>query len=82
MGNDKKTLMNYLPDKMMEFLRPDTAEAVVKLWKDFQSVYKVVSKWEPKSSAMELWMMAKEWANSFVALTGKREGYERKRVTP
>lgn len=82
MGNDKKTLMNYLPDKMMKFLRPDTAEAVVKLWKDFQSVYKVVSNWEPKSSAMELWMMAKEWVNSFVALSGKREGYERKRVTP
>ena len=53
--------MNYLPDKMMEFLRPETAEAVIKLWKDFQSVYTVVSNWEPKSSAMELWKMAKEW---------------------
>jgi hypothetical protein len=35
MGNDKKKLMNYLPDKMMEFLKPETAEAVIKLWKDF-----------------------------------------------
>ncbi|CAB4024606.1 Hypothetical predicted protein [Paramuricea clavata] len=67
---------------MMEFLKPETAEAVIKLWKDFQSVYTVVSNWEPKSSAMELWKMAKEWVNSFVALSGKREGYERMRVMP
>lgn len=50
MGNDKKKLLNYLPNKMMDFLRRDTAEAVIELWKDFQSVYKVVSDWEPKSS--------------------------------
>lgn len=60
MGNDKKKLMNYLPDKMIEFLKLETAEAVIKLLKDFQSVYTVVSNWEPKSSAMELWKMAKD----------------------
>ncbi len=74
--------MNYLPDKMMEFLKPETAEAVIKLWKDSQSIYTVMSSWEPKSSGMELWTMAKEWVNSFVALSGKGEGYERMRVTP
>lgn len=37
---------------------------------------------EPNSSPMEFWMIAKECAISFATLSGKREGYERKRVTP
>ena len=33
-------------------------------------------------SPIEFWMQAKQWITDFTSLTGLREGYERKRVTP
>ena len=82
MGNDKKILLNHLPAKMNEFLRPETASKVIKIWEDFASVYKDVSNWQPNTSPTEYWLKAKQWVNDFTSLAGLQEGYERKRVTP
>ena len=38
--------------------------------------------WQPNTSPTEFWMQAKQWITDFTSLTGLREGYERKRVTP
>jgi len=82
MGNDKKILLNHLPAKMNEFLRPETAPKVIKIWEDFAAVYKEVSNWQPNTSPTEYWLKAKQWVNDVTSLAGLREGYERKRVTP
>ena len=36
MENDKKILLNKLPEKMRDFLRPETASKVIKIWEDFE----------------------------------------------
>ena len=82
MGNDKKILLNKLPEKMKDFLRPETASKVIKIWEDFAALYKHVSNWQPNTSPTEFWMQAKQWITDFTSLAGLREGYERKRVTP
>ena len=33
MGSDKKWLMNYLPDKLHEVVKPNRSESVIKIWK-------------------------------------------------
>ena len=43
MGNDKKLLLNRLPEKMKDFLRPETASKVTKIWEDFAALYKHLS---------------------------------------
>ena len=67
---------------MKDFLRPETASKVIKIWEDFAALYKHVSNWQPNISPIEFWMQAKQWITDFTSLTGLREGYERKRVTP
>lgn len=82
MGNDKKALLYHLPEKMNDFLRPETAEMIIKIWVTFAALYKSLSNWQPTTSPTEFWLKAKQWVNDFISLTGLREGYERKRVTP
>lgn len=67
---------------MTEFLRPETASKVIKIWEDFAAVYKDVNNWQPNTSPTEYWLKAKQWVKDFTSLAGLREGYERKRVTP
>lgn len=82
MGNDKKALLYHLPEKMTDFLRPETAEKIIKIWMTFAALYKSLSNWQPNTSPTEFWLKAKQWVNDFLSLAGLREGYERKRVTP
>ena len=49
MGNDKIILLNKLPEKMKDFLRPETANKVIKIWEDFAALYKHVSNWQPNT---------------------------------
>ena len=81
-GNDKKILLHKLPEKMRDFLRPETARKVMKIWEEFAGLYKHVSDWQPDTSPMDFWLQAKEWITDFTSLAGLREGYERRRVTP
>ena len=78
----KKYFLNKLPEKMKDFLRPETAPKVIKIWEDFAALYKHVSNWQPNTNPTEFWMQAKQWITDFTSLAGIREGYERRRVTP
>lgn len=82
MGSEKKTLLQKLPDKLSQCLKPDTAHVIVKLRKYFYSVYSFISDWNPDITPSNFWLKAKDWVNLFTSLNGKREGYERSRVTP
>ena len=82
LGADKKILLDALPDKMKSFLRPETSDAVVKIWKAFQQVYKVVNNWAPEQDHKQFFNQAKDWINCFLQLNGKTEGYERSRIAP
>ncbi len=82
LGSDKKLLLAELPDKLNDVLRPSTKNTVIQVWKEFANCYKIISSWEPNCNYNELWEKAKSWINLFLSLNGKREGYERHRVTP
>lgn len=42
LGPDKKILLNTLPDKLKSSLQPEASDAVIKIWKEFHLIYKVV----------------------------------------
>jgi hypothetical protein len=67
---------------MAEILHPETVGSVVKIWKDFEGLYKVITNWSPDKNPTELWLMAKERVKLFHSMNGKTEGYKRKRITP
>lgn len=50
LGSDKKLLLSELPLKMSQILHPDTAETVVAIWKNFESIYKDASTWDPDNN--------------------------------
>jgi len=75
-------MLEVLPDKMKSCLRPETSDAVIKVWKGFGNLYKTVNNWAPDSHPSDFFTQAKEWVNDFLKLNGKREGYERSRITP
>ena len=39
MGNDKQILLYHFPEKMNDFLRPETAEKIVKIWVNLAALY-------------------------------------------
>ncbi|PFX12813.1 hypothetical protein AWC38_SpisGene23165 [Stylophora pistillata] len=82
LGKDKKILLADLPNKLHKILHPDTALTVVAVWTEFAEIYKVVNDWNPEKDPTEFFMKANERISPFVSLNGKREGYERARVTP
>ena len=45
-------------------------------------LYTVITNWSPDKNPTELWIMAKDWVKLFLTMNGKREGYERRRITP
>lgn len=82
MGSDKKILLADLPSKLINTLRPETVSAVVEVWTAFADIYKVVSNWNPEKEPKQFFMKAKQWISLFLSLNGKREGYEKNRITP
>lgn len=82
LGADKKILLDALPDKMKSFHRPEKSDVIVKMWKDFHQIYKIVNNWAPEHNPTYFFIQAKEWINCFLQMNGKREGYEKSRITP
>ncbi|CAB3999312.1 Hypothetical predicted protein [Paramuricea clavata] len=82
MGSEKKVLLQKLPGKLDQCLRPDTVLSIVKLWCDFSSLYTRLRDWKPDISPADFLEKAKEWVNQFTSLAGQREGYEHSRITP
>ena len=78
MGNEKKILLIKFPEKMRDFLRPETARKVMKIWEDFAGH---LSGWQPGTSPTDFWLQEKQWITDFTSLAGLRKGYERRRVT-
>jgi hypothetical protein len=82
LGADKKHLLAELPHKLNEVLHPLTKDTVINVWKEFSDLYKIITSWTPVCDYIELSRKAKSWINLFLSLNGKREGYERRRITP
>ena len=58
---------------MKSCLRPETSDAVIKVWKGFGNLYKTVNNWAPDNHPSEFFTQAKEWVHDFLKLNGKRE---------
>lgn len=84
-GYDKKKLTKLLPAKLeeLDILFPETKETVIKLWKDFYTLYSLINS---DSNAgdfyLDIFQKSKDFVNLFCSLGGVRIGYEKKRVTP
>jgi hypothetical protein len=44
LGNDKKILLHVLPGKLRMAIQEETCDTVIKLWSDFNELYKIISK--------------------------------------
>lgn len=82
LGTDKRIMLEALPDKLKSCLHPQTSDAVVKVWKGFGNLYRIVNNWAPDKEPNAFFSQAKGWISNFLELNGKREGYERRRITP
>ena len=85
-GGDMKKLLHYLPEKLSTvacFQSEVAREMVVELWKNFKSIYGVISAWSPSDTDIETYFeKANDWALDFLRLSKFSEGYDRKSVTP
>ncbi|CAB3983391.1 Hypothetical predicted protein [Paramuricea clavata] len=83
MGSDKKLLLQKLPSKLENVVKPETLETVIKLWKDFCELYKLLQMQDPRlDKILDYFNKATRWVNLFTSLGGIRNGYEMARVTP
>ncbi len=77
--------MKYLPEKLeaLNILFPESKETVIKIWKDFYSLYNLIN---TDSNAddfyLDIFQKAKDFISLFSSVGGVRIGYEKKRVTP
>lgn len=81
LGNDKKILLADLPSKLHSILHPETASTVTEVWTKFADIYKVVKNWNPGKTPQNFSLRPRS-RYLFISLNGKREGYEKTRITP
>lgn len=82
-GDDKKILLTLLPNKLELVIQEDTCEIVTEVWKDFNELYKIITKLNPTADDISGYFeKAKNWVLLFLSLGGRRKGYNRARVTP
>ncbi|KAL4226614.1 hypothetical protein ACF0H5_014597 [Mactra antiquata] len=81
---DKKKILRLLPDELLFGVHEDTLESVIKLWKDFENIYHLITCQTTASiSASEVHGIIKQFLCDFLTLVQmKREGYQPKNVTP
>lgn len=78
-------MMKLLPEKLeaLDILFPETKGTVIKLWKDFYSLYNEINSESNDSDFfLDIFHKSKDFVNLFCSLGGLRIGYEQKRVTP
>ena len=64
-------------------IQEETCDTVIKLWSDFNELYKIISKEDPITEDFENYFeQATTWVKLFLSFSGKRKGYNRARVTP
>jgi len=85
LGSDKKKLMNKLPGQLesSNILFPETKQTVIEIWTTFCDLYNLITISDvDKTTGNQIFEQGKEWINLFCSLGGKRQGYEKTRVTP
>ena len=85
-GSDKKKLLSLLPSQLesRDILFPETKETVVKIWRDFESLYQMINSApdENENNFLDVSEKSKELIELFCSLGGTRVGYNKARVTP
>ena len=85
LGADKKKLLASLPNKFANCLMPDTCEAVMKIWKDFHGIYKMITAQHTTDEICnDCFEKSKDWIKLFTSLRNSsiHKGYKRAAVTP
>ncbi|CAH3191986.1 unnamed protein product, partial [Porites evermanni] len=83
MGSDKKLLLQHLPAKLKGAIKPQTSNTVIKLWKSFDEIYKLINTDKPSEQQItEYFLKAKEWVETFTSLGSSCQGYTKEKVTP
>lgn len=83
LGADKKKLLAELPDKLSNCIHPETSQTVIKIWKDFHELYKIITNKNPSiPTYLTCFDKAKAWINLFTSLRDKLLGYKKADVTP
>lgn len=85
-GSDKKKLLQLLPSQLQEkdIIFPATKKMVVKIWRHFDSLYRLINNdsEENRDLSLEVFKKSKEFVEHFCSLNEKRVGYNKARVTP
>lgn len=82
-GADKKKLLAELPDKLSNCIHPETSQTVIKIWKDFRELSKIITNKNPSTPTyLTCFDKAKAWINLFTSLRDKLLGYKKADVTP
>ncbi len=85
LGLDKKKMLNCLPARLQvtDLLFPETKETVIKIWRDFYDLYQEITDFNINNETLSLiYEHGRQWIKLFCSLGGKRQGYEKARVTP
>ncbi|CAH3172702.1 unnamed protein product [Porites lobata] len=84
MGTDKKLLLEKLPAKLDGIISRATSTTVIKLWQDFNDIYKkdLHIKNPTDEDIDNYFAKVTAWVNLFQSLGGKLEGYGKAKVTP
>lgn len=85
-GSDKKKLLHLLPTQLesRDILFPETKETVIKIWRDFESLYHVINsdRKENENLPLDVLQKSKEFVKLFCSFGGSRVGYNKACVTP
>ncbi|XP_074615936.1 uncharacterized protein LOC141875532 isoform X1 [Acropora palmata] len=83
-GDEKKTVLRNLPDKLPEIIDAEHGDTVALIWKqDFGNLYNTLSAWEPSQACVDSFFRdATEWIKLYLSLSGKVIGYKKASVTP
>lgn len=86
MGSDKKKLLHLLPSQLesRDILCPETKETVVKLWRDFDTLYQLINAdpEENENLVVDISEKSKEFIELFCAPGDTRIRYNKLCVTP
>lgn len=85
-GSDKKKLLHLLPTQLesRDILFPEANETVIKIWRDFESLYHLINsdRKENENLPLDVLQKSKEFDKLFCSLGGSRVGYNKACVTP
>ena len=83
-GSELKLLLKNLPDQLLWVISDDTHESVVRLWRDFEHIYRsVVNPQNEPFEAGNVFEKHKQWVDDFISIgKKKRNGYGAAKITP